>query len=151
MALLCTLLSRLVVTAVGRYPHNLLSWSNKLGSCRCFRITVSPHHFPNEGEAPDSASENGDALLAMLAKDPVQLGPIMGLMEGGAELRSAWLRGQPSGHVLELGRKSPTAVPVCPLLSKPPLQGLCVQTLLLWGKTNGKTKQSKNPCKDQCK
>ena len=53
MALLCTLLSRLVVTAVGCYPHNLLSWSSKLGSCHCFRITVSPQHFPNEGETPE--------------------------------------------------------------------------------------------------
>ena len=98
-----------------------------------------------------SASENGYAILAMLAKDPAQLGPVTGLMEGGAALGSAWVRGQPSGHVLELGRKSPTVVPVCPLPSKPPLQGLCVQILLLWGKTNRKTKQNKTPCKDQWK
>lgn len=96
-----------------------------------------------------SVSENGYTILATLAKDPARLGPIMGLMEGGAALGSAWVRGQPSGHVLELGRKSPTAVPVCPLPSKPPLQGL--QILLLWGKTNRKTKQNKNPCKDQSK
>lgn len=53
MALLCSLLSMLMVTAVACYSHHLLSWSKKRGSCCCFKKTVTPHHFPNEGETPE--------------------------------------------------------------------------------------------------
>ena len=53
MAVLCSVLSMLMVTVVACYSHHLLSWSKKRGSCCCFKITVTPHHFPNEGETPE--------------------------------------------------------------------------------------------------
>ena len=91
-----------------------------------------------------SASENGYVILATLPKDPTQLGPITGLMEGGAALGSAWVRGQPSGHVLELGRKSPTAVPVYPLPSKPPCRD-CVFRFCSCGAKQTEKQNKTNP------
>ena len=151
MALLCNLLSMLMVTAVACYSHHLLSWSKKRGSCCCFKITVTPHHFPNEGETPELS-------LWEWLRYPghTTQGPYPAWTNHGANGRrcSAWISlGQGTAQWACVGawEEITNSCPSVPTSFKATLQGLCVQILLLWGKTNRKTKQNKNPCKDQCK